>query len=44
MSLIRARKRRKANWMDTRGGMHQRKLMLSLVVVVGVIWYLSWAF
>lgn len=44
MSLIRARKRRKSNWMNTRGGMPQRKLTIYLVVVIGVIWYLSWAF
>ena len=30
MSLIRARKRRKSNWMDTRKGMPQKRLIAYL--------------
>ena len=44
MSLIRQRRRRKTNWMDTRKGMSQRKLIAYLFLVVVAIWYLSWAF
>lgn len=44
MSLIRQRRRRKKNWLDTRKGMSNRKLMGLLFLVVLVIWYLGWAF
>lgn len=41
MSLIKARRNRKKNWMDARKGKSPRKLILLLLVVVGIIWYLS---
>jgi hypothetical protein len=41
MSLIRVRRRRKKDWIDTRKGMSVGKLMLLLVLVVGLIWYLG---
>ena len=44
MSLIRARKRRKSNWMDTRKGMPQKRLLGYVVLVILAIWYLGWAF
>ncbi len=44
MSLIRARQRRKSNWMDTRKGMPQKRLLAYLFLVILVIWYLGWAF
>ncbi len=44
MSLLRARRRRKSNWMDTRGGMPRRRLMAYLIMVIVAIWYLGWAF
>lgn len=44
MSLIRVRRRRKKEWIQTRKGMPPRRLAMLLVVTVGVIWYLSWAF
>lgn len=44
MSLIKARRNRKKNWMDTRKGKSPRMLILLLLVVVGIIWYLSYRF
>jgi hypothetical protein len=44
MSLIRARKRRKKNWIDTRKGMPNGKLLGLLVFTVIAIWYLGSAF
>jgi hypothetical protein len=44
MSLIRARRRRKSNWMDTREGMPRRRLVAYLFMVILAIWYLGWAF
>ncbi|MEQ8329675.1 MAG: hypothetical protein RJQ04_19995 [Longimicrobiales bacterium] len=44
MSLIRARRRRKKQWIETRKGMPARKLLGLLAVVVAVIWYLGWRF
>jgi hypothetical protein len=44
MSLIRVRRRRKKNWIDTRKGMTSQKLTGLLFVVVLVIWYLGWRF
>ena len=41
MSLIRVRRRRKKDWIDSRKGMPVGKLMLLLVLVVGLIWYLG---
>jgi len=44
MSLIKARRNRKKNWMDSRKGKSPRTLILLLLVVVGIIWYLSYRF
>lgn len=44
MSLIAVRRRRKKHWLDTRKGMNARKLSVLLVLVLGIIWYLGWAF
>ena len=44
MSLIRARRRRKKQWIETRKGMPLRRIMGLLAVVVLVIWYLGWRF
>ena len=44
MSLIRARRRRKKSWIDTRKGMSMKRLSLLLLLVVGLIWYLGWRF
>lgn len=44
MSLIRARRARKKNWVDTRGGMPRSKLVGMLILTVVAIWYLGWAF
>lgn len=41
MSLIRVRKSRKKNWIDVKKGPSATKLILTLVVVVGIIWYLG---
>jgi hypothetical protein len=38
MSLIRARKNRKKNWVDVRKGMPTARLLLLLVVTVALIW------
>lgn len=44
MSLIRTRRRRKKNWVDSRRGMPRGKLVALLIVTVLAIWYLGWAF
>ncbi|MDH3272145.1 MAG: hypothetical protein OEN56_12475 [Gemmatimonadota bacterium] len=44
MSLIRQRRRRKKNWLDTRKGMAGQKLVALLVLTLAVIWYLGWRF
>jgi len=44
MSLIRARRRRKKNWLDTRKGMPRNKLVGFLLLTVVLIWYLGWRF
>lgn len=41
MSLIRVRRRRKQNWMDTRKGMPPGRLVVFLVLVAVIIWYLG---
>ncbi len=41
MSLIRVRRDRKKQWIDVRRGLSVAKLVILLVVVVGIIWYLS---
>ena len=44
MSLIKARRRRKKNWVDSRKGMPRGKLVGLLIITVALIWYLGWAF
>ena len=44
MSLIRARRVRKKNWIDARKGMPRSKLVGLLILTVVIIWYLGWAF
>ncbi len=41
MSLIRVRRQRKKNWIDTRKGSRPGKMILVLVLVAGLIWYLG---
>ena len=41
MSLIRVRRRRKKNWIDTRKGMQARRLVGLLVFTIVLIWYLN---
>jgi hypothetical protein len=41
MSLIRARKRRKKNWIDTRKGMPVRRLLFLLVLTIALMWFAS---
>ncbi len=44
MSLIRVRRRRKKNWIDTRKGMSSSRLMSLFFGVIVIIWYLGWRF
>ena len=44
MSLIRVRRDRKKDWIDTRKGKPPRKLLMLLVVVLLLIWYLGTRF
>jgi len=44
MSLIRVRRRRKKDWVDTRKGMKAGRLAVLFVVTVALIWYLGWRF
>ncbi len=44
MSLIRVRRRRKREWIDTRKGKPPATLAILLVVVIVVIWFLGRAF
>jgi hypothetical protein len=44
MSLIRARRGRKKNWIDTRKGMANGRLMGLLILTLAAIWYLGWRF
>jgi len=44
MSLIRVRRRRKQNWLDTRPGMPRGRLIGLLILTVVAIWYLGWRF
>jgi len=41
MSLIRIRRKRKKEWIDTQKGRTPRTLLLLLAVVILVIWYLG---
>jgi hypothetical protein len=44
MSLIRVRRKRKREWIDSQKGKSPRALALLLTVVVLVIWYLGFRF
>jgi len=44
MSLIRARRSRKKNWIDVKGGPNLPKLILLLIVVLVVMWFLDFRF
>ena len=44
MSLIRVRRRRKREWIDTKKGRSPASLVILLVVVTLIIWYLGRAF
>lgn len=44
MSLIRVRRNRKKTWIDHKKGTSPTRLVILLVLVLGVIWYLSTAF
>jgi hypothetical protein len=44
MSLIRVRRKRKREWVDVRKGRSPRTLIFLLVVVLLLIWYLSYRF
>ena len=44
MSLIRVRRARKREWIDTRKGRSPATLAVLLVVIVLIIWYLGRAF
>lgn len=44
MSLIRVRRRRKRDWIDTKKGRSPSTLVILLVVVILIIWYLGRAF
>ena len=44
MSLIRVRRRRKKNWIDTRKGMPRSRLIGLLILTLVAIWYLTWRF
>jgi hypothetical protein len=41
MSLIRVRRERKKDWIDTRKGLSPGKMVMLLVVVAVMIWFLS---
>lgn len=41
MSLIRVRRRRRKNWIDYKRGASPGKLVALLVLVLGLIWYLT---
>jgi len=44
MSLIRIRRKRKQEWIDTQKGRTPRTLILLLAVVILIIWYLGTRF
>ena len=44
MSLIRVRRDRKKQWIDTKKAGSPRKLLIGLALVVVAIWYLSTRF
>lgn len=44
MSLIRVRRERKKNWLDTKKGPPVRVLIVVLALVLALLWYLGSAF
>lgn len=44
MSLIRVRRKRKREWIDTHKGRSPRFLMALLALVVVIVWYLGFRF
>ena len=44
MSLIRIRRKRKREWLDTKKGIAPKALILLMAVVVMLIWYLGTRF
>ena len=44
MSLIRVRRRRKREWLDSQKGRSPRALILVFALVVLIIWYLGYRF
>lgn len=44
MSLIRVRRKRKKEWLDTKKAKGPRRLILLLIGVIVVIWYLGFRF
>jgi hypothetical protein len=44
MSLIRVRRNRKREWLDVKKGASANRLVILLVLVVAIIWYLSYRF
>jgi hypothetical protein len=44
MSLIRVRRDRKKDWIDTKKGKPPRVLIMGLILVGGLIWFLSTRF
>ena len=41
MSLIRVRRQRKREWIDTRKGRSPGALLVMLAIVIAIIWYLG---
>lgn len=44
MSLIRVRRKRKREWIDSQKGRSPRALMMFLALVILLIWYLGFRF
>ncbi len=44
MSLIRVRRKRKKDWLDTRKGKSPARLLVYLVLALAAIWYLGTRF
>jgi len=41
MSLIRVRRRRKKNWIDTKKGLSSGRLIALLILVAAALWFLG---
>ena len=44
MSLIRIRRERKRNWIDSRSGWSPHRLVVLLILLLAAIWYLGFRF